>query len=322
MLLFSVLFLLLLFLAISGYTYRVTFYASKKKRLSPDAPLQGAQNEEAADHIHRMMRVMAQIPFEPVVIHSCDGLQLFGRYYHLRNGAPVEILFHGYRSCALHDCSGGHALARKMGFNTLVVDQRAHGESDGTAITFGVMERFDCLSWVQYVNQRWGAQTPILLSGLSMGAATVLMAAMLDLPSNVHCIMADSPYSSPMAIIEKVCRDRKLPAKLCKPFLCCGALLFGHFHLNSCSAIEAVSHAKVPILLIHGLADHFVPCQMSEELAAHCTSLMQFHTFPNAGHGLSYLVDPQRYEKVVYDFLCDIGLKEQINVDFQKSIQS
>ena len=59
----------------------------------------------------------------------------------------------------------------------------------------------------------------------------------------------------------------------------------------------------MPILLIHGEDDHFVPCEMSREIAANCASRVVVQTFPGAGHGLSYLVDPQRYERVVFDFL-------------------
>jgi predicted alpha/beta-fold hydrolase len=179
------------------YIYCVAFYAPKKKRYSADAPLEGEQYEAVAEHIFRISHIMERIPCEDVTIHSFDGCRLHGRYYHVRDGAPLEILFHGYRSCAFRDCSGGHALSRKMGFNALVVDQRAHGNSDGVTITFGIKEHRDCLCWIEYANQRFGTDTPIILSGLSMGAATVLMATGLELPENVTCVLADSPYSTP-----------------------------------------------------------------------------------------------------------------------------
>ena len=141
-----------------------------------------------------------------------------------------------------------------------------------------------------------------------MGAATVLMTAGLDLPENVACVMADCPYSSPAAIIEKVCQDMHYPVPLCRPFLYLGARIFGGFKLNECTANVAVKHAKVPILLLHGEADHYVPCDMSREIAANCASPVQLHTFPDAGHGLCYMTDPQRYERVVYNFLSSVPL--------------
>ena len=194
-------------------------------------------------------------------------------------------------------------MSRKLKLNTLVVDQRSHGASDGHTISFGVRERKDCLAWAQYAANRFGTDTPLILSGLSMGAATVLMASELELPKSVACIIADSPYSAPKAILEKVCVDRGYPLFLCRPFLWLGALIYGGFRLNSCSAMDAVRHAKVPILLLHGEDDRLVPCEMSMEIAANCASRVEVATFPDAGHGLCYLTDPVRYEEVVSAFL-------------------
>ena len=315
--------IIILTLLISYYIYRTAFYSPPKKHAKPDDPMEGQQYHEVEENIRLATRVMAKFPFEPVTIESFDGTKLFGRYYHLKDGAPLEILFHGYRSCAFRDCSGGHALARKMGFNTLVIDQRAHGESGGRIITFGVKERLDCKRWIEYANHRFGSDTPILLSGLSMGAATVLMASELDLPQNVTCIMADSPYSTPSAIIEKVCKDMHYPVALCRPFIHLGALIFGHFKLNACNAKDAVSHTRIPILLIHGEADHFVPCDMTNEIKAAGSGRIEAYTFPGAGHGLSYIIDPLRYERVTYEFLSTIPeISPHISPKFISQLES
>ena len=307
-----------LVLSVSFYVYCVAFYSPKSKRNYLDTPLQGKQFEAVSEHINRMRNIMQRIPYETVYITSYDGCTLCGRYYHVRDSAPVEILFHGYRSSAFRDCSGGHALSRKMGFNALVVDQRAHGDSGGSTICFGIKEHRDCLCWVNYINHRFGSNTPIILSGLSMGAATVLMSTGLELPENVACVLADSPYSTPSAIIEKVCADMHYPVVLCRPFIHLAALVFGRFQLNGSTAKKAVAASKVPILLIHGEDDRLVPCSMSSEIAHCCASAVSVHTFPDAGHGLSYLIDPIRYEKVIYDFLMTIpSIADKISESFQ-----
>ena len=199
------------------------------------------------------------IPFEPVTITAFDGVQLCGRYYHVRDGAPVQIELHGYRGNALRDFCGGNKLAREAGMNTLLVDERANGRSGGRTITFGVKERRDCLSWIECANSRFGP-VPIFLAGVSMGAATVLMAAGLPLPANVAGIIADCPYSSPEAIIRKVCReDMHLPPALLMPFVRLAARLFGRFRLDGASAVEAARDTGIPILLLHGEDDRFVP---------------------------------------------------------------
>lgn len=130
------------------------------------------------------------------------------------------------------------------------------------------------------------------------------MASELKLPSNVVGIIADCPYSSPEAIIRKVCReDMHLPPVLVMPFIRRGARLFGHFDLREASVLEAVQHTRIPILLIHGEGDRFVPCDMSREIFDACTGAKTRITFPGAGHGLSYIVDTETYSDAVSRFV-------------------
>ena len=285
------------------YSYRTAFYSPANRKEDPYTLPEGEQYLKERPRMLSLIRKMDEIPYEAVTISAHDGTKLAARYYHVRDGAPLQIQFHGYRGTALRDFCGGNKLARESGQNTLVVDQRAHGNSGGTAITFGIRERWDCRSWVEYANKRFGADAPILLCGVSMGAATVLMASELDLPDNVIGIIADCPYSSPEAIIRKVCReDMHLPASLTMPFVRLGARLFGHFDLREADAVSAVRQTDIPILLIHGEDDRFVPCDMSREIFDACSGYKVLRTFPGAGHGLSYIVDTHGYEQAVSQF--------------------
>ena len=285
------------------YCFFKCFYSSGKAAQDPYAPLHGKQYIEKQDDIYALSRNMDEVDFEAVTIRSYDGLSLYGRYYHIRDGAPVKILFHGYRSMALRDGGGGFYLAQKLGMNVLAVDQRAHGNSQGHVITFGIRERRDCLSWIRYINNRCGSDTPIILSGLSMGAATVVMATALHLPKNVLCVFADCPYSSPGEIIKKVCGDVHIPASFAYPFIYFSARLFGGFRMNQTSAIEAAKVSKVPIFLFHGTGDRFVPWEMSEQIHAGSNGCTKLELFDGAGHGLSYIGEPQRYGEIVMDYL-------------------
>jgi fermentation-respiration switch protein FrsA (DUF1100 family) len=194
-------------------------------------------------------------------------------------------------------------LVRELGHNTLLVDQRAHGKSGGKSITFGIKERYDCLDWINYVSDRFGPDTKIILSGLSMGGATVLMASELDLPKNVVGIMADCPYSSPKEIIKQECKKMKLPPNIAYPFVRLGAIIFGKFDPSASTAKDAVSKAKIPILIIHGENDDFVPCSMSRDIYNACVSDKTLVTIPKASHGISYIIDRPLYEKNVSEFL-------------------
>ncbi len=284
-------------------TYHFVFFSSPKHRVDPYAIPRGEQYQREREKMLALIRELDGIPFESVEITAYDGTKLFGRYYHVRDGAPLQIEFHGYRGSALRDFCGGNKLAREAGMNTLLIDERAHGKSSGRTITFGVKERRDCLSWAQYALERFGADVPVFLAGVSMGAATVLMASGFTLPENVIGIIADCPYSSPEAIIRRVCRDKvHIPPVAVMPFIRLGARLFGRFDIADASAVEAVRNATVPILLIHGEDDRFVPCDMSRELFAAASGRARLETFPGAGHGLSYMVDEARYAAVTAEF--------------------
>lgn len=283
--------------------YRMAFYAPEPHYKDIYELPRGSQYEAEKEWMYSLIRAMDAVPFEPVTITAWDGTTLFGRYYHVADGAPLQLQFHGYRSAGIQDFCGGNVLARNAGQNTLIVDQRAHGKSGGTAITFGIREQYDCLDWIRWANDRFGADTPVYLSGVSMGAATVLMAAGLpELPDNVRGVIADSPYSCPREIIRIVCRQMHLPPTLVCPFVELGGRLFGGFDLKTGSPKEAVKQAKVPILIIHGEDDRMVPCDMSREIAANCTSPIRLETFSGAGHGLSYILDKDRYAQATAEF--------------------
>ncbi|MBQ8683829.1 MAG: alpha/beta hydrolase [Clostridia bacterium] len=260
--------------------------------------------------IHTLVGELRPLPYEEVTITARDGCPLHARYYHAAEGAPLQIMFHGWRSTAEHDFGGGHKMARALGHNILLVDQRAHGKSGGHALSFGIRERYDCADWAFFAARQYPT-SPLLLTGISMGAATVLMASSLPLPDNVVGIMADCPYSSPAAIIRKVCGDAHVPGWLAMPFLHLGAWLFGGFRLADGGAVEAVKEAKLPILLVHGEADDFVPCAMSREIAAACASPLTFLTVPGAGHGASFLVDNEGYKAAMTTFLRQVLPEEK-----------
>ena len=194
-------------------------------------------------------------------------------------------------------------MARDMGHNSLVIEQRAHAGSGSRTITFGIKEHRDCLSWIEYANECFGADTPIFLSGVSMGATTVLMAAGLDLPPNVLGIMADCPFDSPKEIIKKISGEIGFPPSLAFPFIWLSALIFGRFNLTATDVILSLKNAKIPILLVHGEDDRFVPVEMSKKIYTSRPDLVELHLFDGAGHGMSYMVDEERYKKLSETFV-------------------
>ena len=298
--------IVVLLLALLGgtlYAFVRTFGLPRKVR-DPD-PLVFMRDEKGTKEYEGHKEWMEQVlkkSCERVYIRSGDGLRLSARYYEGKPDAPVVVFFHGYRSHAIHDGCGLHSIASERGYHILLCDQRGHGESRGRCLSFGVLERSDAVLWAEYAAKRFPG-APIFLAGISMGAATVLMAASLPLPAAVVGVMADCPYSSPKEIISKVCEvDLGLPSKFIYPLIRLGALIYGGFDPNGASAVTSVMQKTPPILIVHGLADGFVPAEMSERIDAAAKGEHKLVLVEGADHGKSYTVAPELYVKELSAF--------------------
>lgn len=283
------------------YGYKLAFYY-EDPQASPYDYTDNDQTRSCKAVLDGAIAEFEAVPFEAVSISSRDGLELKARYYHVADGAPLEIQCHGYKGNAIRDFCGNWRIAREDGRNVLLIDQRCHGNSQGRTITFGIREREDVLEWIRWANGRFG-EVPILLSGVSMGAATVLMVSGMELPKNVKAVIADCPYDAPSNIIQKVLgQDMGMPVKVVYPLIRFGGMLYGKFDLNADSPVAAVQRTKLPILLIHGDDDRFVPYDMSCKIHAAAPEKIRFHTVSGAGHALNYVTDPEGYSAVVREF--------------------
>ncbi len=296
--------LALLILLAALACFFLAFYSGKRKILAQDEydiPA-GKIYEPFRETMTAWQKQMRALPQEDVEIVSHDGLRLRGKYFESVPGAPIEIMIHGYRGSGERDMCGGVPRAFSLGRNVLMIDQRAAGRSDGHIITFGVKERLDVADWVDYVCDRFGPEQQIILTGISMGAATVMLCSEMPLPENVVGILADCGFSSAPDIIKKVLRQLHLPIWLFYPLIRLGARLYGGFDPERSRPIEAVKNARIPIIFIHGENDDFVPCSMSHDCHGACASRKAILTVPGAGHGLAFPVAPDDYLSALNEF--------------------
>lgn len=277
--------------------YRMAFYVPKKIIIGPDDyPIpEGEIYEPYREQMVAWMKEIRALPCQEFTTTSHDGLPLYGKYYEYEPNAPTEIMFHGYRGSAERDLCGGVQRAFSLGHNVLIVDQRAAGHSGGNVISFGYNESKDCLRWVEKATEIFGAERKLILTGISMGASTVLMAAGNPLPPNVVAVLADCGYTSAKEIIQVVIEKMHLPPKLAYPFVRLGGMLFGRFDPNDADATVALQNCQVPVIFAHGDVDDFVPCYMSKTNYDACPTKKALVIIPGAGHGLCYLADPPGY---------------------------
>ena len=303
-LLWTIAAILVLILLAAFICFYLAFFVPKHGPIAIDdySIPEGEIYEVFRDQMVGWMKEVRAMPHEDVYITSFDGLKLHGRYYEYAPGAPIELMFHGYRGNAERDLCGGVQRCFAMKRSALVVDQRASGSSEGKVITFGVKEHKDCLKWVAFMTEHFGPDVKIILTGISMGASTVLIAASAPLPPQVQGVLADCGFTSAKAIMYKVLRQIKLPPKIVYPFVRLGAILYGGFDPERYSAIDSVTRVTVPTIFFHGDHDDYVPWEMSQENYDACTSRKELVIIPGAGHGLSFPVDKPTYLKALGDF--------------------
>lgn len=294
--------LIILVILVSYVCYRMAFYVKRVPISDEIVTPSGEIYDPFRDDMIRWIEEARKMNTKDFYITADDGLKLHGRFYEYAPGAPIELMFHGYRGSAERDLSGGVQRCFLLGRSAFLVDQRCSNESDGHVISFGINEHMDCLRWIDFLIEHFGSDVKIILTGISMGASTVMMAAGKKLPANVIGVLADCGFNSAKDIMYSVIRDMGLPPAVSYPFVKLGASIFGHFDLESYSALEAMKTCSVPVIFFHGEADDFVPCWMSRACYEACSAKKELVLVPGAGHGLSYPVAPERYLSAVREF--------------------
>ena len=288
--------------AVAGFRTAVV-----RRDLTPEQERQHLERGSWRDCLEEIDREMAwfraQKP-EELTIRSRDGLKLCGSYLDAPDAKACMLLCHGYRSRGGLDFALVLRTLYEHGCSVLVIDQRAHGRSEGKYIAYGVLERYDCQQWAWFLHAKLGGRVPIFLEGMSMGASTVMMAAELALPPSVVGIIADCGYNSPWEELRHCIKYRyHLPVFPVLPLTELMCRLVAGYSLKGASAAASLANSPLPLLIIHGMDDDFVPATMTAENYAAAAGEKRQILVPGARHALSYLVDRERLEKELMDFI-------------------
>lgn len=255
----------------------------------------------------RAARELEKKECEKVEIIAHDGIHLVGHWWKCDDARRVIIAMHGWRSSWTRDFGLIADFFHENQCHVLFAEQRGQNNSGGEYMGFGLTERYDCLDWIKWVNRQDTGSLPVYLCGISMGASTVLMTAGFELPSNVCGIIADCGYTSPHDIWKHVVekglnlRYNILVSSIAED-ICRSKIQIGP---KDYSCVDAMTACKVPVLFIHGTDDDFVPVEMTYENYKACASEKRLLIVPGAGHGMSYVLDKEEYEKAVLEFWKD-----------------
>jgi pimeloyl-ACP methyl ester carboxylesterase len=256
------------------------------------------QAEQVAQHI--------QSRLEDVSIETADHLRLRGWLIRpgSSNGSAV-LLLHGLSD----NRSGMIGYAEFLlahGYTVLMPDARAHGQSEGTIATYGLLERQDIRDWV-----RWLATNvhPKCVFGLgeSMGAAQLLQS--LENPGEFCAVAAESPFSD----FREIGYDRVgqffstgpwLGRTLLRPVIEV-AFVYSRwkygFDLRQVSPAAAAAATGVPVFLIHGQVDSNIPVRHSRRIKSLAPAVVLWEV-PNADHCGAISTAPEEFKAKLIDW--------------------
>ena len=290
-------------LEITAYFYRRTMIRGNAKT-DRTIKMAGTDWNQHMPFIQARKEAMLSEKHSDEWLMSADGLRLHATWFPQGECKKIVICFHGYTSQGMKDYLGLSGYYLKNGYSMLLVDERAHGESEGKYIGFGCLDRIDALKWINWVLRKCGEDVEILLHGTSMGGATVLMMSSLELPAQVKGIVSDCAFTSPKEVFSHVLKSMyHLPAF---PVMNISNFLnkrFAGYGLDECNAAREVKKAKVPILFIHGSGDTFVPYSMCETMYENCASSKKKLIIEGAAHAECYYKDTDAYENALTEFI-------------------
>ncbi len=290
--------LALLLLLPGGFFYLFALRRKRKRR----APAKRSQKPYSGPKTFRMDRDwLRETAKQDVYLTSRDGLRLHAYLLPQGDYRNFVVICHGYRA---HAASTAHYARHfyEAGASLLLIDARAHGESEGRSIGMGWPERLDVVDWIAELNRRYN-HPGIALFGVSMGGATVLNAAGEALPENVRCIVSDCAYVSLKdEFLHQLRSFYHLPGAflyLSDPVCRLLALYSPLRDGDGCAQLE---RCKRPVLLIHGGADDFVPPEMLDRAWNAIPGPKERLIVPGAGHAESAIAAPQLYWETVDAF--------------------
>lgn len=288
------------FFLLLRYAYKRVFYSPQKVQNSEFNAVRVLNAEDLKERANKLVTELMEIPYTDLTTKSYDNLNLHAYFYERKGSNEYIVFFHGFRRTARRSFAGRAMDCLALKKNVILVDHRAHGLSEGHALTFGKKERHDVLTWVKFIKDRFGPDAKITLVGVSMGGSAILFVAD-QLDPDVK-IIADSPYISIKDVVVETTKILKMKPRIVCPLLTLSSLLFCHETINF-DATEPVKKSKNKILIIHGTEDTLVPYKSVENLYLKNKEHIHYEVFDGMGHGLAYLRETEKYRKVFFDFI-------------------
>ncbi|MFM2360015.1 MAG: hypothetical protein RLY16_2008 [Bacteroidota bacterium] len=238
---------------------------------------------------------------ETVYLSTKDKYKLEGWY--IKTDLPAKgtvILFHGHGGNKAGVRTEAKSF-RELGYNTLMIDFRAHGNSTGNTCTIGYQEAEDVWLAYRFAKEVKGQQQ-IILWGISMGAATITK-ALNDYPMLINKVILEMPFASIQQAAASRVKMMGLPGEPLATFLTCwGGWLHGFWGFDMAPA-EYAHNIKVPVLLQWGNNDPRVLKEETDAIFAALPGTKKLMIYEDAGHESLCKYDHAKWMRTVQSFL-------------------
>jgi len=242
------------------------------------------------------------LPFEALTLKTGEGIPLSCWFIPSpRSGRGTIIYLHGVGESKIAALPMANLL-HEHGFHVFLYDARGHGDSGGAFCTYGFYEKHDTSMIITWLCGRADITVGrIGLFGASMGAAVALQAAALD--DRIHALVAESSFASLRSVFDEYQRRMiKLPWHYLRNIVIKRSELMAHFKANAVSPLEAVRSLRIPLFLVHGMADTTIPPSCSEQLYDHANPPKELWLIPGARHDNMWDVGGEEYRRRIVAF--------------------
>jgi uncharacterized protein len=254
---------------------------------------------------------------EEIWIDSPRKYQLHGYWLPVEDAVGTVIIVHGI-TVNLYASVKYVKPFRKRGFNVLVYDHRNHGKSGGNFTTFGFLEKRDLTAMVDWVEKQTSHGTIIGTHGESLGAATCLQHAAFD--RRISFVVSDCSFADLADLLYyRLRKEYRLMGWILIPLASIFVRFIAGFWLQSISPVKAAQEVEIPVFIIHGAEDEYIPPSHAERIfASKKKGEKKLWLAPHADHAESQPVNPTLYDQKVGEFLSevmDLPLNEETSDD-------
>lgn len=264
----------------------------------------GAVSTNKSSEDEKVKDWLTKVKREKLTLEADDKSILIARQV-VTDGASNKwvVILHGYNG-SMEDIYDIAMHYSDEGYNILMPDLRANGESEGSFLGMGWLDRLDVINWIDVILED-SPSAEIVIHGIDIGADAALMLSGEPVKSSIKAIVAEGAYTNAWEVTKKEYKARyeKWPVfpflNMMNPVM----KVWAGYSLKEADAVKQVKNTSVPILLIRGQNDTYVTEDMTKELDQAIASPHEVLTIAAGTHEDCRYAEPDIYYNKTFEFV-------------------